>query len=422
MFKKTLDRIGQLLALKKNKTHYADCVIRDEKGRICLLHRSYQDDFAPGKWCLPGGHIEDGEEPIFAAGRELEEETGYKAVPLFYLDKVDRKDSVSLYYEGFVYSQTAVLLDNDEHYRIQWVEPKDLDDYELLLDLKDTLAKLPLSPVPTLPEVAPIGEDLYTSWQNNLTSFDEGKIDESVFFKTIEIHKAVAAYELVTRAFDNDAITPEEFSRVCNIEKGEGFDQALELAKGTDTEVLEEIVKGGSHKYIRKEFKNGEWNYIYSEEKSDSNEKAISGKDIVAQNKGLSSSEDGSAFIKESDSFIQQTLPLEEINNKLTYAWYKRNDMDEDLSMIDKIIDKIKSGTKLHPIVLDENNKILDGNHRLIAYKKLKYTEIPVYKRQNDKVEKMDTGSTPGFETVTENGKLVKSEDKETKTDHTKWL
>lgn len=251
MFQKTLDKIGQLLALKKNKTHYADCVIRDEKGRICLLHRSYQDDFAPGKWCLPGGHIEPGEEPIVAAARELEEETGYKDVILQYLDKVDRKDSVSLYYEGFVFSQTAVLLDNDEHYRIQWVEPKDLDDYELLLDLKDTLAKLPLSPAPILPEVAPIGEDLYTSWQNNFSSFDEGKIDESVFFKTIEIHKAVAAYELVTRAFNNDEITPEEFNRVHSIEKAEGFDQILELAKGTDIEVLEGIVRGDIEKGIK---------------------------------------------------------------------------------------------------------------------------------------------------------------------------
>lgn len=457
MFKEALSRIEQLLALKKNKTHYADCVIRDERGRICLLHRSYQDDFAPGKWCLPGGHIEDGEEPIFAAGRELEEETGYKDVPLFYLDKVDRKDSVSLYYEGFVFSQTAVLLDNDEHYRIQWVELKDLDDYELLLDLKDTLAKLPLSPVPTLPEVAPIGEDLYTSWQNNLTSFDEGKIDESVFFKTVEIHKAVAAYELVTRAFDNDEITPEEFSRVHKVEKAEGFDQALELAKGTDTEVLEEIVKGGRKAIIGEKRTFGGREYIKttdgwkfhgkgtgekaqehvknSTEAETKKEKINSlSKPGETQTVTLPNEQKLTGIIKRVS--LKSIKPSEEhaIKDNETAKEMANGEVsifDENGKESNKSFGKLVDPNQLPPIVIDKNGLIIDGNNRYSAltfHTKLKEVNViqAPYTRQewiDRKIEKMNTGSTPGFETVTENGKLVKSEDKEiTKADHTKWL
>jgi 8-oxo-dGTP pyrophosphatase MutT (NUDIX family) len=46
------------------KKNYADCIVRNEHGEILLLQRSYQDDFMPGKWCLPGGKIEQDESHI----------------------------------------------------------------------------------------------------------------------------------------------------------------------------------------------------------------------------------------------------------------------------------------------------------------------------------------------------------------------
>lgn len=105
----------------------------------------------------------------------------------------------------------------------------------------------------------------------------------------------------------------------------------------------------------------------------------IKGSDIIAQNKGLSKSEDGSAFIKPNDMYVKKIIPLSSVNNKLNYNWYKKMGLDEDLYMIDALVNKIKSGVNLHPIVLDKNMKIQDGNHRFIAYKKLKYTEIEAY-------------------------------------------
>ena len=105
----------------------------------------------------------------------------------------------------------------------------------------------------------------------------------------------------------------------------------------------------------------------------------IKGSEIIAQNKGLSRSEDGSGFISKDEEFVRKTIPISDVNNKGEYSWYKRRGLDEDVYMIDDLIAKIKSGIKLHPIVLDKDMKILDGNHRFVAYKKLKYKEIEAY-------------------------------------------
>lgn len=138
MFSKWTNTIKQLLFKKKDLKHYADCIIRNQDGDILLLQRSYQDDFEPGKWCLPGGKIEPGEVPEYAAARELLEETNLQT-PLSLIQGVERTDSVTIYFEGWVHTNDFTILDNDEHYRCAWVKVEDIAKYDLLLDLKDIL-------------------------------------------------------------------------------------------------------------------------------------------------------------------------------------------------------------------------------------------------------------------------------------------
>ncbi len=55
----------------------ADVVLlaeRDNELHVLVIQRKY-DPFA-GVWALPGGHVDPDEEPVDAAVRELEEETG----------------------------------------------------------------------------------------------------------------------------------------------------------------------------------------------------------------------------------------------------------------------------------------------------------------------------------------------------------
>lgn len=53
-------------------------ICRDGQGRL-LLQREYSHPVNKTLWQFPGGKIEDGEEIIFAANRELQEESGYRA-------------------------------------------------------------------------------------------------------------------------------------------------------------------------------------------------------------------------------------------------------------------------------------------------------------------------------------------------------
>lgn len=66
----------ELVYVKDNRTQYADTIIIDDQNRILFTVRNKNDNFCPGGYCLPGGHIEENETPREAAQRELKEETG----------------------------------------------------------------------------------------------------------------------------------------------------------------------------------------------------------------------------------------------------------------------------------------------------------------------------------------------------------
>ncbi len=99
-------------------------VLVDERDRVLLMwrHRFVQDRWG---WELPGGLIDEGEEPEQAAVRELEEETGYRAGRVEHL--VTFQPMV-----GMVDSEHAVFIGRDpvrvgepvevsEADRVEWV-------------------------------------------------------------------------------------------------------------------------------------------------------------------------------------------------------------------------------------------------------------------------------------------------------------
>ena len=50
--------------------------IIDKDGRVLILKRSEKDNVLPGYWDIPGGTLEDGEDPAAGAVREAKEEAG----------------------------------------------------------------------------------------------------------------------------------------------------------------------------------------------------------------------------------------------------------------------------------------------------------------------------------------------------------
>ena len=75
-------------------------VVADDTGRVLMIQRALDAaDPAAGQWELPGGHIEDGEDPLGAAWREFQEETGLVLPPVPVADGWTASNGV---YQGFV--------------------------------------------------------------------------------------------------------------------------------------------------------------------------------------------------------------------------------------------------------------------------------------------------------------------------------
>jgi 8-oxo-dGTP pyrophosphatase MutT (NUDIX family) len=95
----------------------------------CLALRRGPGGRCPGSWETVHGHIEANEKPARAAMRELEEETGLKALRLYNLSRVElfyqhRVDEVALVpvFAAFVLPEAPVRL-GPEHDHFEWISP-----------------------------------------------------------------------------------------------------------------------------------------------------------------------------------------------------------------------------------------------------------------------------------------------------------
>lgn len=84
---------------KRNKREVGSCVIVDNKDRVLILKRSSTDDWKPGWWDLPGGHLDGGETPIEGAEREAREESG---LTVRNLQKIETVHMESIFKHFFV--------------------------------------------------------------------------------------------------------------------------------------------------------------------------------------------------------------------------------------------------------------------------------------------------------------------------------
>lgn len=105
-----------------------------------IVRRSKNDDFYPGFWEFPGGHLEDGETLNEALKRELEEEIGYTldSIPIItnYFDEVKTFENKLVHNLeiDFIITVDKTKLNiklSNEHSEYKWVkkDSKYLDNF-----------------------------------------------------------------------------------------------------------------------------------------------------------------------------------------------------------------------------------------------------------------------------------------------------
>lgn len=112
------------------------CVFLHEDGKVLIGKRSSNKSFLPGKWELPGGHVEFGETIEQCLKRELQEEFNIDIV----LDKPyseytyvmnDGKDHVIevLYFVQMRGPNQKIKINKNEIEEYKWISRDEVDDY-----------------------------------------------------------------------------------------------------------------------------------------------------------------------------------------------------------------------------------------------------------------------------------------------------
>lgn len=133
----------------------AHALVQNEKGEILIIRRTMikrgKQNFEGGKWDIPGGTVEDLEQPSAAAIRETKEEVGLvvNTETILYeksnLDTNKQAVFTTLIYGCRTTGQLEITLDLEEHDAYKWVtgdEILSMDDKELVSYMKDTIKYL----------------------------------------------------------------------------------------------------------------------------------------------------------------------------------------------------------------------------------------------------------------------------------------
>lgn len=125
-------------------------VFLESEGEILILLRSQHVGTYQGKWGGVSGSVDEDMTPDEQALLEIEEETGLsredfeltrKGEPLLIDDIVLGVRKVVHPYLFHVKDRNKVKIDW-EHKQMRWIEPGDMDNYETMPKLKETLAQV----------------------------------------------------------------------------------------------------------------------------------------------------------------------------------------------------------------------------------------------------------------------------------------
>ena len=119
-------------------------LISNNNGEVLILRRSKLNDVLMGYWDIPGGTLEDGEDPAAGAIRETQEEAGLDIsdLRLFFqksnVDTTKDKQFVTLIFRAKS-SKTDVTVNPREHDSFAWIKPEDVSNYKTVHYMADCI-------------------------------------------------------------------------------------------------------------------------------------------------------------------------------------------------------------------------------------------------------------------------------------------
>lgn len=135
-----------IMKAKTGVVKYAD-VLLFRGGKLLILQRAGEHMNYTPDWCIPGGHVDEGEDFRTAAQRKLFEETGID-VPedtLMEVGVAKTKNAEIHYFMGHVDDESPafVVVDGEEEIGSMWIDPDtELEDYDFIFDMKDNIKKI----------------------------------------------------------------------------------------------------------------------------------------------------------------------------------------------------------------------------------------------------------------------------------------
>ena len=123
--------------MKRDIDNCAVVTLFNERGSVLIVMRNPDmDSWMPGKWSVPGGHLQEGEDERHGAVRELYEETNL-SVPADSLQLIERRGRIAFYMTDQFSGR--VILDETENVGYAWVNPDIIDTIDGVPDLVRTI-------------------------------------------------------------------------------------------------------------------------------------------------------------------------------------------------------------------------------------------------------------------------------------------
>lgn len=130
-------------------------VVLNSGNKLLLIQRAADEAVLPGYWDIPGGTLEDGEDPAIGAIRETKEETGLDIQGpklFFYTSNVDVQKNKQFIRLLFVTQTNSekVTLNPREHVSYEWISPSEITNYKIVDYLEEAIKALPIDPSQSL--------------------------------------------------------------------------------------------------------------------------------------------------------------------------------------------------------------------------------------------------------------------------------